>query len=501
MLGQKPRLRAEMRMKMNLSSATSAVLLLSTASQLVACVSSAGQLNQGKQSAVSTAENNTTAPAAAESSETGQIRAEKGSVALSAESRWNTPLLLQNGDVSSLELVMNSSGNGMALWREKSKRGSYLNSRYYSKSNGWGPVTVVNPDGEKRTREATLAMDESGNIIAIWIQYGGNTKAGLYSSRYTLASGWDDAVLIATGELNHGVDAEPKIAMDASGNAVVIWLVQNGSRSDVWSNHYRVGTGWGRAVLIETADKGSASQLQLAVAKNGDAMALWEYGNESGSNSVVYSNRYSLNKGWGVAASLTPNIVGTAHSPQISMTANGSALAVWESASDNSRGLSSRFYSVGSGWGNTSFITDDGVSAFWPQIKMDVSGNAVAIWEQLNERSEIWCSRYASAEGWDSAGRVDKNQRLASSASKPQLSIDASGNVTAVWKQEGESTKDRIYSSRYIAGEGWSAEPSLISDQTTVNELKLTTDGSGKALVLWLDGRGPNSNIWGSLSK
>ena len=63
-------------------------------------------------------------------------------------------------------------------------------------------------------------MDPSGNAVAVWEQFDGVTVS-VASNRYDAQSGsWGTAELIETGG---GESAAPQVAIDGSGNAVAVW--------------------------------------------------------------------------------------------------------------------------------------------------------------------------------------------------------------------------------------------------------------------------------------
>ena len=62
--------------------------------------------------------------------------------------------------------------------------------------------------------------------------------------------GWGLPELIETDDAD---DADnPQVAIDANGNALAVWYQDDGMRTNIWSNRYTAGSGWGMAELIET---------------------------------------------------------------------------------------------------------------------------------------------------------------------------------------------------------------------------------------------------------
>src|SRR5512141_2873767 len=64
------------------------------------------------------------------------------------------------------------------------------------------------------------------------------------------AKAWGTATLIETN--NAGPAHVPQVAVDGSGNALAVWQQHDGTRYNLWSNRYTAGAGWGGAALIET---------------------------------------------------------------------------------------------------------------------------------------------------------------------------------------------------------------------------------------------------------
>ena len=127
-----------------------------------------------------------------------------------------------------------------------------------------------------------VAMDANGNAFAIWRQSDG-TINNIWSNRYSVGSGWGTATLVETDAGN--TYDRPQIAMDASGNALAVWIQDYSIRTYIVSNRYTVGSGWGTATPIES-DTGGIEDPQVAVDASGNALAIWSKGNN------IVSNRF-----------------------------------------------------------------------------------------------------------------------------------------------------------------------------------------------------------------
>src|SRR6185436_11398682 len=122
----------------------------------------------------------------------------------------------------------------------------------------------------------------------------------IWASRYTAQVGWAGAVLIEAGPGDAGY---PQIAIDGSGNAIVAFWQHAGGRIDIVANRYVNGAGWGTAAAIEADDSGDTSAPQIAMDAAGNAMVVWAWASASGPpfSYNVWANRYTAGSGWGSA--------------------------------------------------------------------------------------------------------------------------------------------------------------------------------------------------------
>jgi hypothetical protein len=80
-------------------------------------------------------------------------------------------------------------------------------------------------------------VDGSGNAVAVWQQDNGTgTRTNIWASRFVPATGWGTATLVETD--NAGDALVPQVAVDGSGNAVAVWYQSDGTRSNIWANRF-----------------------------------------------------------------------------------------------------------------------------------------------------------------------------------------------------------------------------------------------------------------------
>jgi len=346
-------------------------------------------------------------------------------------------------DAEAPQIAFDASGNALAVWTHYGGTNSIHASRYSADRDWWAPYAPINVYNAGNADDPHIAFDASGNALAVWKQYDG-TRFNLWANRYSAGSGWGNAAMIETD--NAGSAWAPQIAIDASGNALAVWAQSDGAHFNIWANRFSVGTGWGNAVLVETNNTRNAYSPKIAVDASGNALAVWEQ--SDGTRYNIRASRYTVGSGWGNAAMIETDNAGDAVEPQIAIDISGNALAVWSQIDGTGyRNIYANRYTIGSGWGSAVLIeTDNKGYDSAPQIAFDTSGNALAVWSQHgNRRGKIYVNLYTVSSGWGIATSIETDNE---GAGAPHVAFDASGNALAVWAQH-DGKRYNIWANRY----------------------------------------------------
>jgi len=402
---------------------------------------------------------------------------------------WGAPTLVDigTGTVSIPQVAVDKSGNAMALWKQAYGTKMSIWSNRYLVGTGWDTAEVIETYDAGHADSPQLAVDDSGDAIAMWQQWDDtDTYVTLWYNRFVVGAGWGTAELIETVDAVSAYD--PRVAVDDSGDVTAVWSQWDGAIGHIWSNRYVVGTGWGTPEPVETDDIEWASFAKVAVDDSGNAIAIWLQ--HDGDRLNVWSNRLVVGTGWGDAELIETDDAGDAEYPEIAVYASGDAIAVWRQSDGILNNIWSNRYVVGTGWGTAELIeTGDAGDAQYPQVAVDGAGNAIAIWQQYDGlRESIYSNRYVASTGWGDALRIEiENWR---DAEDPEIAVDDSGNATAVWQQY-DGTRYNIWSSRYVVpdttppllsldspSDGLTTEASTVTvSGTTEPEVDLTVNG------------------------
>ena len=354
----------------------------------------------------------------------------------------------------------------------------------------WSTASVI--ENTDRAKFPQIAVDDSGNAIVVWQLY--KSPYHIYSKHYDVGSdSWLEPELV---ENNWTMAERPKVAMDGSGNAVVVWVQKNiDDIKRIYSNYYDASSGSWSGVKLLPQPLSSAEFSQVAMDGNGNAVTVWQQ--YDGSYYSIYSSHYYASSGVWSAISVLERNAGHAQFPQVAMNDSGKAVAVWQQRDGSYYSIYSNHYDVNSSRWSTAVVIEnnDTGSAMNPHVAVDGSGNAIAVWKQHDgTRNNIWSNRYDAGSGtWSTASLIEDSMN---DTEGPQVAMDASGNAVVVWQQD-DGTRHNIWSNRYDASSGSWSTASLIENSTNDAEgPQVAIDASGNAVVVWQQDDGTRNNIW-----
>lgn len=302
-------------------------------------------------------------------------------------------------------------------------------------------------------------------------------------------SSWaPDAVILGCGPVPQSYDAIPQFALAANGAAIAAWTQLDGGRSSVWAIHFSAGR-WGAAQLLDAVDSRFVGRPVVSIDAAGNAFVAWPQ------PTGLWSSRYTMAGGWSMAELLDS---GDAGDPRIAADASGNAIAVWVKFGETKANILTRRYTPAGGWGTAELLgTHDDGNAFGPQIAMDGSGNAIAVWHRSeisssSMQSYIWARRFTPGGGWEAAQQLESN----GTALGPGISFDSAGNALATWFTTTGSSNSH-WARHYSPGSGWGATQLLYTDHwNDAIYSDFSLDRHGNVIAIWERLGGSRTQFW-----
>ncbi len=406
---------------------------------------------------------------------------------------WQGAMLIRSGDSGNAleaQVALGSDGSAVVVWQQKEGGYYQIWARRYLPDAGWGEAVRLGNGGGGDAFSPQVAMDAAGNALVVWQQSDGVWES-IWSARFVSGKGWESASLIEDNSLGDGI--APRLAMNDAGEAVVVWRQNMGEGIEqVWANRFIPSTGWGVATRIDGVTGEDGWSPDVAMDHRGNAVAVWvSWYNGS---LKTWANHFSPESGWAAAQRIGPDVPERADYPRVAMDSDGRATVVWEQKGDTWYHIWVNRFTPASGWGSARRIeTETAGNASGPQVAMDESGNAIVVWLQSGGSGNgIWSSRFEAANGWGEARRIVSNS--AGTALAPRVAMER-GSAVVAWIQS--SDRGEIWATRFAPQRGWgSAEWISPGDAGSAWHPELAMDEYGEVMVVWHQGSDERGSIW-----
>ena len=160
------------------------------------------------------------------------------------------------------------------VWPDRT--GSHVWCRRYAVGTGWLSAEQVDQTGLEQYLDPAAGMDAHGNLLVAWDQldtYGPPAQNNIWARWHLREGGWQEPVRIS----DPTNAKQPQIAVDPSGNAVAVWLQYDGSWFfDVWASRYIAGRGWLPAERVSAESPlGEALDPMVAISPAAIAITTW----------------------------------------------------------------------------------------------------------------------------------------------------------------------------------------------------------------------------------
>jgi hypothetical protein len=317
-----------------------------------------------------------------------------------------------------------------------------------------------------------VGIDGDGDAVAVWLQQDGTTQCSggpcwRVKARARSAAGGLSSVQTLSGP---GQNAqEPEVAVDPSGDAVAVWRRSDGVNLRIQARA-RSAAGTLSPTQNLSAAGNDAFDFQVGVDADGDAVAVWQL--FEGTVDRIQARRRSASGVLGPVQYVSA-VGEEAVRPRLAVAPTGIAVALWGAYVGGKQVIKARSRSATGTLSSIQTLSPPGQNADYPEVAVDANGDAVAVWHQYDGTTNCGglpgCRR-AQARARSAGGTLGPVQTLSAAgrhALIPQVAIDADGDGLIVWTRRDGTTDCSLSGAPcYIQARARSAAGALGPSQT-----------------------------------
>jgi len=405
--------------------------------------------------------------------------------------QFSVPTNISSNSDSSVtpQVAGDAAGNIYVAWEDDTASNSNI---LFSRSTDGGltflpPTNLSNSTGYSFSPR--IAVDAGGGINVLWV----DTTPG-YRAVIFRRSADGGATFSAPNNLSSGAapadSVNPEIAVDAGGNIIVVWENDN-ITFGVFCTHSADGASFSTPVNLateanlETNYTGSFNP-QLALDASGNLYVAWK--DDFNSQSDIFFRSISNQGAFSAPTNLSKS--GSSSGAQLAVDSSGNVNVVWvDGTSKISNIMFRRSADKGASFSSPKNISNSLGSATNPQISVDAGGNIYIVWQGNVPPSfsrDIFFAR--SADG----GATFATQNLANSFGStplPWLTVDAAGNINVSWTDTNLGNPQIFFKQSIDGGVIFSTTQNLSNDAALgfASEVQMAADSKGNLDVVWSD--------------
>jgi PKD domain len=381
------------------------------------------------------------------------------------------------------QVAVDAGGSIYVVWEDDIALGSNV---LFSRSADGGvtfstPKNLSNSSGYSFSPR--IAVDARGGINVLWL----NNTPGYYAVFFSRSAD-GGATFSGPNNLSNGPadTGNPEIAVDAGGNISVVWENDDITFGVFYTHSTDAGATFSTPVNLATNTTGSFSP-QLAADGNGDIYVVWE-DDFNFQSDISFSRSVDQGATFSAPKNLSSN-AGSSVSAQLAVDSSGNVSVIW---ADNTPGtfntLFTRSTDKGATFSSPKNVSNSPGSSTSPQISLDAGGNIYAVWQGNIPPSfsrDIFFTR--SADGGATFAAPLNLANAFGSTPFPCLNVDAGGNINVSWRDTNLGNPQIFFTQSTDRGATFSATQNLSNDGGFASDVQMAADSQGNLDVVWSD--------------
>ncbi|HXU83517.1 MAG TPA: hypothetical protein VN914_19125 [Polyangia bacterium] len=407
---------------------------------------------------------------------------------------WTMPENLENDSLSRSRqpnVAIDGAGNALVAWSEGT---AVRTRRWDAKAKAWGDAKMVVNQGDVNT--VNLGMGANGHATVVW-NYNPSTAMmgdqGLWASHSKDGGNtWSPPNHVHTGPMY----ARAALAVSRDGHARAAWEESAMNIDSLWSARYDDTTGtWADVAMVKVGNNPYDRYPKLAMDAQGGGLLVWLQGDAMDTNDSTWGSSFGANQALKPAQPLETFTTDDTAAPAVAITSDGSkGVAIWIQKNSSGYDLFTADFTGGA------YKTPEKFMSFpsWvsdPAVALDQAGTLTAVWTQsLNSgKSNLVAARRLAGQPWGAPSPIETtNQAGGFTDEDPvaRVKLDSAGNVFVAWSRKLKASLPMMEDfsfgivTRRFAGGMWQPEQALaMKTGLAASDPELAVSDDGRAAI------------------
>jgi hypothetical protein len=264
-----------------------------------------------------------------------------------------------------------------------------------------------------------LAVDADGDAVVVWVDTNNLVQARARSAAGVLGAVQD---LNVTGP----VIPLPRLGMDADGDAVFTWRHWDGATGRVQARARSAAGVLGPVQTLSAADE-NAIRAEVAVESDGDAIFTWSEGDS------IQARRRTAAGTLGSVQTIGPAGL-AADEPQVAIDADGDAVFAWLRTDGANWRVQARRRTQSGSLSAVRYLSGAGQDASLVRVAVAAGGAAVVSWRRVDHPDvNVVQARRRAVDGTLSAVQTLSDADW--TAELPQVAVAPAGDAIVTWQR------------------------------------------------------------------
>ncbi len=393
-------------------------------------------------------------------------------------------------------VAMDANGNYVIVFSDYNvTSGDVYAQRYNAAGVAQGTAFRVNSTTSDVQDWPAVAMDPNGNFVVAWNSNAQDGSGwGIYAQRFN-AAGVAQGSEFRVNTSTTGNQEAVSIGMADDGSFAVAFTDYNANAGDIYIQRYNAsGVAQGGNALANTTTSLIQAFPEIAVNGSGDFVVVWESQNQDpGASYGIYGQRYNAS---GVAQGsefrANTTTAGEQKRPSVSIDSSGNFIVAWASATQDTGGDSGiyaqRFNAAGVAQGsefrvNTTTAGDQTIAT----VRMRADGQFIVSW--VSNGQDVASTLGVYAQAYDAAGVAQGgefrvNTTTAGDQTNPAVAYRGDYAVIA-WNGNGTGDSAGVFMQRYfVAANLAPVNTAPIGQYTAYNTSLVFSSGNGNQISI-----------------